>query len=56
MFALTFSPLSPPLLPTALPPPGGSLAAGEGRAAEAAAALADADADLEERLKNLRRD
>lgn len=39
-----------------LPPPGGSLAAGEGRAAEAAAALADADADLEERLKNLRRD
>ncbi|NXJ72635.1 CHM2A protein, partial [Rostratula benghalensis] len=40
----------------ALPPPGGSLAAGEGRAAEAAAALADADADLEERLKNLRRD
>ncbi|NXT91527.1 CHM2A protein, partial [Anhinga rufa] len=40
----------------ALPPPGGSLAAGEGRAPEAAAALADADADLEERLKNLRRD
>lgn len=39
-----------------LPPPGGSLAPGEGRAAEAAAALADADADLEERLKNLRRD
>ncbi|XP_064293653.1 charged multivesicular body protein 2a [Phalacrocorax carbo] len=39
-----------------LPPPGGSLAAGEGRAPEAAAALADADADLEERLKNLRRD
>ncbi|NWR40403.1 CHM2A protein, partial [Tachuris rubrigastra] len=40
-----------------LPPPGGSLAAGEGRGgAEAAAALADADADLEERLKNLRRD
>ncbi|NWW85526.1 CHM2A protein, partial [Rhynochetos jubatus] len=43
-------------LPLALPPPGGSLAAGEGRAPEAAAALADADADLEERLKNLRRD
>ncbi|XP_025916610.1 charged multivesicular body protein 2a, partial [Apteryx rowi] len=43
-------------LPPALPPPGGSLAAGEGRAPEAAAALADADADLEERLKNLRRD
>ncbi|NXX17896.1 CHM2A protein, partial [Podargus strigoides] len=40
----------------ALPPPGGSLSAGEGRAPEAAAALADADADLEERLKNLRRD
>ncbi|NXT35268.1 CHM2A protein, partial [Pelecanoides urinatrix] len=40
----------------ALPPPGGSLAAGGGRAPEAAAALADADADLEERLKNLRRD
>ncbi|XP_074932395.1 charged multivesicular body protein 2a [Phalacrocorax aristotelis] len=39
-----------------LPPPGGSLAVGEGRAPEAAAALADADADLEERLKNLRRD
>ncbi|XP_014749186.1 PREDICTED: charged multivesicular body protein 2a [Sturnus vulgaris] len=42
----------------ALPPPGGSLAAGEGRggAEAASAALADADADLEERLKNLRRD
>lgn len=39
-----------------LPPPGGSLASGEGRAPEAAAPLADADADLEERLKNLRRD
>ncbi|NXI86206.1 CHM2A protein, partial [Rhipidura dahli] len=41
-----------------LPPPGGSLAAGEGRggAEAASAALADADADLEERLKNLRRD
>uniref|UniRef100_A0A6G1S094 Charged multivesicular body protein 2A n=1 Tax=Hypotaenidia okinawae TaxID=2861861 RepID=A0A6G1S094_9GRUI len=39
-----------------LPNPGGSLAAGEGRAPEAAAPLADADADLEERLKNLRRD
>ncbi|NXW84132.1 CHM2A protein, partial [Alopecoenas beccarii] len=43
-------------LPPALPAPGGSLAAGEGRAPEAAAPLADADADLEERLKNLRRD
>uniref|UniRef100_A0A8U7P8G7 Charged multivesicular body protein 2A n=2 Tax=Passeriformes TaxID=9126 RepID=A0A8U7P8G7_CORMO len=43
---------------TPLPPPGGSLAAGEGRggAEAASAALADADADLEERLKNLRRD
>ncbi|NXB22055.1 CHM2A protein, partial [Rhagologus leucostigma] len=42
----------------ALPPRGGSLAAGEGRggAEAASAALADADADLEERLKNLRRD
>ncbi|KAM4643719.1 charged multivesicular body protein 2a [Amazona ochrocephala] len=39
-----------------LPPPGGALAAGEGRPPEPAAALADADADLEERLKNLRRD
>ncbi|XP_061211066.1 charged multivesicular body protein 2a [Neopsephotus bourkii] len=39
-----------------LPPPGGALSAGEGRPAEPAAALADADADLEERLKNLRRD
>ncbi|NWU99485.1 CHM2A protein, partial [Upupa epops] len=43
------------LLPPALPTPGGSLSAGEGKAPEAAAALADADADLEERLKNLRR-
>ncbi|XP_033928273.1 charged multivesicular body protein 2a [Melopsittacus undulatus] len=38
-----------------LPPPGGSLSVGEGRSPEAAA-IADADADLEERLKNLRRD
>ncbi|NXB57662.1 CHM2A protein, partial [Struthidea cinerea] len=47
-----------PSVSPALPPPGGSLAAGGGRggAEAASAALADADADLEERLKNLRRD
>lgn len=39
-----------------LPSTGGSLSVAGGKKAEASAALADADADLEERLKNLRRD
>ncbi|XP_055663640.1 LOW QUALITY PROTEIN: charged multivesicular body protein 2a [Falco peregrinus] len=39
-----------------LPLPGGVAGSGRGRTPEATAALADADADLEERLKNLRRD
>ncbi|NXW11574.1 CHM2A protein, partial [Fregetta grallaria] len=34
----------------------GMWSSGEGRAPEAAGGVADADADLEERLKNLRRD
>lgn len=48
----------PSTLSADLPSTGGSLsvAAGGKKAEATASALADADADLEERLKNLRRD
>lgn len=56
--ALLPSPAQTPTFSADLPSTGGSLsvAAGGKKAEAAASALADADADLEERLKNLRRD